>query len=357
MNQNALIKNQKSDGFGRLLLAALLVGMSVWFFSTERGVFETIPLLVFLPPLAVFLYPHKRIILLFSGAFAILFSLVEKSDFKYTAIYTAVCLAFTGVGMLVKWLITVSLKGDRTKKSLYTSISGVLTILLVMFYILLCGNTIENIAAQNKVKDYIKTQGFTDKLTIHNTYYNYTEGKYLTRVRFADGKNKIEAELSVGKKNATVNGYQNYIEDKLTSAARIDLVDLLNTKFPSDDFATRNGDFQSDGKKPLSLSDDVKDYYGSMRFEIAFYSAFADKKQFTDACSNYYKFLEEKNFIYNTITFYGGNGNDAFLYQMTVTKGLSTEELEKRTLPFDKDSFKTLDREEDYRNHWDWTGK
>ena len=325
----------------------LLIGATASMLESS-GIFRTLPLIFILPGIACIFYNKKRLTAILCFVLVLFFSLVESGSVKRAVITALVALAFASVGIFIKRL-AVTFFVDSSKKAVTAILAVILLAAGIVGYSHLFGNPAAQISAQNENISFIKETYNTAAPKISYTYYNFDEKTYLTKVSFREDA-IMSAEVCAADKENIIDGYNNYYEYKYLTARSNILKTLLELKLPDETRAVR---VNIDETKITSAA--IKDpdaLCTEMVFDVAFYSQLSTEEEFLEKCKEYYEVIEQNDFVYGKINFYGGFA-DEFLFEMTVEYGKENE-LSSLVKDFSAETFERYYEDSDFYDHWSY---
>ena len=356
MNKSVEIKKdapERGERIRRLCGFALAVAVgftSVYLFSGNRGAWQGVPFILFAPAVSDILCKNRRAVCVLYAVFALFMSRIDAESIEYSVKYTAVVLAISIVSVFVKRLVvtSIALKERRGAAAAFIGAAIIITVAALAVYPMYNGTYFGNIkcAEQNRSAFSEKYEPAGLEYTVGNTYYSHKAGGYLTEMKLTDVD--ITAEYSANGRDGEIDGYKNYCAKLMMDEASDDLKYILSYHYSSGiDFAVRPGEYT--GKGVLTPESRVKDYAEFMSFEIAFYDRIDSKDDFASLCRSYFGYIEESDFVYENITFYGVNG---YTYQLTLPHGYTGDITANEVEKFDKPSFKKYSSDSDVKEYW-----
>lgn len=365
LNKSVEIKKEapeRGERIRRLCGVSLAVAVaftSVYLFSGNRGAWQGVPFILFAPALSDVLCKNRRAVCVLYAVIAFFMSRIDAESIEYSVKYTAVVLGISIVSVFVKRLVVtaIAVKEKRGTAAAFLGAAILITVAALAVYPMYNGTYFGNIKGEEQNR-----AAFADKYgeagleyTVGNTYYSHKAGGYLTEMKLTDVG--ITAGYSANGRDehqlGEIDGYENYCAKLMMDEASDDLKYILSYHYSSGiDFAVRPGAWRPGeytGEGVLTPESRVKDYAEFMSFEIAFYDRIDSKDDFASLCRSYFGYIEESDFVYENITFYGVNG---YTYQLTLPHGYTGDITANEVLKFDKSSFKKYSSDSDVKEYW-----
>lgn len=363
MKQNSSFENpakRQKNTLGRLKntpvgkLAAAILYILLLFacsYSTcdSAGLWRTLPLIFFLPPIATLLFNRKRETVLVCAICTLLLCLFDGTAVIDAALLTAAAVLFASFGMLLKRLIVTAIVNHASRRFCCIT-AGVGALIGLLLYAALFGNPIGGHAARARNAAYLAEAYGEHAPSVKTVLYSPRERRYFSRITFPaldTSAGHITAQVA-SDKNGVCDGYRKYLEYVLLSERRDELESFLSARFSVGDYALRI-DSIKDGVS-ITADSTVEELAAAMRFEIAFTDGMPDEKIFADRCKTYCAALADGGIVYDSITFYGGIA-DQFRYRLTCCA--TDDAIEENDVePFEETAFTRYYSEEDYADHW-----
>lgn len=322
----------------------LLIFLSSLSLIQSVGIWRMFPFIIIIPAAATFFYPKKIMTAAICSLLAFIFFITESGSAVNALISAAAAFIFACAGIMVKRFIVTAVVSKR--KRVFCLICGViLFVISAAAYSFVFGNPFSAFSAEKTNKTYISQTYGEDSPDINYTYYSFPEKRYFTNVSFTDNS-FISADISAYEGEIT-DGYSNYYEYKFLSARRQELARLLSQGFPKEQCAIRINIKETQ----ISLSEiNGEKYFPEMVFDIAFYEQLDNESVFAEKCRQYHDFLQENEFIFKKINYYGGYADD-FKFEAAADYEFDGEYTEI-VKPFSEETFDRYYEELDYADHW-----
>lgn len=319
---NGLFNGEKGETT-RLILSFLVIFFAVYFTSPRRGFISSLPLLLIAGAVVCLFYDEPVKNTLIAGVSALMISIADYADIKYTVIYCMAVMLFIAGVFIAAGLFRKGMEGHARSGFVNLMISAVLGIFLVCVYFVCMGTPWGNLSAVSSVKDYTKEKYPSQTFTSYKGGYYIAEGRYTVDVYYDFKGTNISSPVKVND-DGFDDGYFDNAVNILMNTRRTELISYIKTTYLDDSFDMT---LESFGKKPIDfrtfdeLPDDMPEkYLSDMNFNIAFDAEMPDEETFAEECGKYAKLLSEGEKVFGNIYFYGGEQGN-MKYQLKYTYG------------------------------------
>ncbi len=321
--------NMKQLALGlRFAAMIVLVVWSTYCCSPRRGFLSTLPLI---PPaclISSFLYYSPKYTVLLAAFCSFSFTLADGSGMGYAVVIALFCAFSAWISVLASKQLALCF---RTRRLLPLFLALLLLCPAPLIQAALFSTPWSNRTVQGQWEEYLQTQYPDQEFTEVRTYYNVRNRSYEALVRFPGGQDAILEETLVQKDGAVrEDGFFTRFCQKGLEQRQSEYVTLIRSAYPDQRL------WLDCSKTTLSFdsSDSFSGSYGavpqwledSTALELGFQFTISDNKSFLNYVKEYLAYLNQSEFSYGQIRFFGGD-QGVYLYTLTATPDTKPEEL------------------------------
>jgi len=307
----------------RMICAFLLIFFSVFFNSPRRGLISSFPIIFVVCAVVNFIYYSPKRMMICGMASALIVSMADFADPRYTVIYTAAMGVYVLLSVLAWDYALGTFTGYNNGTPLIRVISFAGVAVLLAVYFVCMGTPWQSMAVSDRVKGYMEEKYPGQTFTSYRPGYYIAEGKYTVDVYYDYKGSEISSPMVITDEGIE-DGYFENTTNLLMLYRRTELLAFIKKNYFDDeiDITPRafNGspeDFETFDELP----EDIPSYYNDrMEFNFLIYDHSVDLADFAEKSAKYARLLEEEGKIFHRIVFYGGEQGMS-LYQLTYEYG------------------------------------
>ncbi len=355
-------KQTKFVHFKTIISLCLLFASSLAF-APEAGAFRTFPVVFFAAVAVGFLKTNAAFCTLFSLAMTLCVYLVSGRGTLQAIFFSLTACLFTFFGIYFARLLMLCFKTKNINvKNKSIALVVAIAVLTAVLSLLLCGNVFMYFKNHKANLEYIQ-KSYGEIATVKYTFYDALSCEYRTYVSFEDTVKNGSEDVKViygednsiyvsNRKGRLNDEIRNYFEEKIKESAEHDLEEIILSSDKG--FRVVKSDINFPNDELVDFTKGYGAYLNRVNYVVNFDSPVlsGERNMFATECEKALKALEEKEFVYGTIVFCGGDANNVF-YCLTADMNVKADAAEEKICEYKQEMTQIYGvSEKDILSYW-----